>query len=333
MSTNPFTERGRIVNPERFVGRWNVLSLLFDRIEAGRAVLITGAAGIGKSSLLTHVVQSAAVNFEMPTLHAFYLDLVGAQSAAQIYQTLTEGLNERGDTQAALEVALATAGAPTLVCLDNAQHIASHEWGQHLLEALIRMARSGGLMLVVAIAGAAPPLSERFATIGLGAFSQSEVRLLAEAYLEGDQVQFSPADLRRLGALSAAHPAYLQRAAYHLYRAKLNPEVRWVEEYLAEARDRPIPGAPLPPSAFQGERADGDPSVYDELSEGEAVPAGPQPFQLSEPPTALLYLLPIALGLLLGLLGQPLAGVGLAALGSGALWLVLRRFRDDQMTR
>jgi hypothetical protein len=331
MSANPFTERGRIVNPERFVGRWNVLSLLFDRIEAGRAVLITGVSGIGKSSLLTHVVQSAAVNFEMPTLHAFYLDLTGAQSAAQIYQTLTEGLNERGNTQAALEVALALADAPTLVCLDNAHHITSHEWGQRLLEALIRMARSDGLMLVVATAGAPPPLSERFAAIGLGAFSQSEIRLLAEAYLEGDEVQFSPADLRRLGALSAGHPAYLQRAAYHLYRAKLSPEVRWVEEYLAEARNRPIPGAPLPPSAFEGERADGAPSVYDELTEGEAAPAEPQLLQLPEPPTALLYLLPVALGLLLGLLGQPVAGAALAVLGSGALWFVLRRRRvvDD----
>ncbi|GAB4121775.1 MAG: ATP-binding protein [Roseiflexaceae bacterium] len=322
---NPFDQRGRITDPTRFVARWNVLSLLFDRIEADRPVLITGVAGIGRSSLLTHVVQSAAVNLEIPTLRSYYLDVSSAPHANSIYETLVGALGDRGDTQAALEVALATTSDPVLVCLDGAERLASAEWGQRLLEALARMARSGTLMLIVAVRGEPPQLSERYATIALGAFAPSEVRLLTEAYLEGYEISFSPAETRQLAALSAGHPAYLQRAAYHLFRFKRNPEVRWIDDYLIEARNRPIPGAPLPPSVFEGADGDADPSRYDDLVEGDIPPARPNLQALPEVPLFLIYLIPLLIGVLLGMLGWIAAGVVVALAGSTAIWWWAKR--------
>src|ERR671925_1798019 len=100
--TNPFTERDRITEPARFAGRWSELSLIFERLEAGRPVLLAGPPGIGKSSLLTHVVQSAAVNLELPEMHAYYLNLRGAERAADVYRVVVEALKLRGDTLAAL---------------------------------------------------------------------------------------------------------------------------------------------------------------------------------------------------------------------------------------
>jgi hypothetical protein len=250
---NPFTERGRITDPTRFAGRWAELSLIFERLEAARPVLIAGPPGIGKSSLLTHVAQSAAVNLEIPELRSFYLDLVGAVSAAEVYQTVVEALRQRGDTSAALEVALMGFDAPVLLCLDNTQAAIAAGWGEGLLEALARMARGGALMLVAAIEGPAPPLSERFAAIRLGALAQAEVRLLIETYLDVAGISFSATELREIAALSAAHPAYLQRAAFHLFESKLDPSIDWRATYLAEARARPIPGAPLPPAVFEGQ--------------------------------------------------------------------------------
>src|SRR3954453_12341678 len=107
---NPFTERGRITEPSRFAGRWRELSLLFERLESGRPVLVAGSPGIGKSSLLTHVTQAAAVNLEMPDLRAYYLDLRSAESAAEIYRTLATALGQLGDTLAVLELALLEVG-------------------------------------------------------------------------------------------------------------------------------------------------------------------------------------------------------------------------------
>jgi hypothetical protein len=296
--TNPFTERDRITDPQRFAGRWAELSLIFERLEAGRPVLVAGAPGIGKSSLLTHIVQSAAVNLELPELRAYYLNLAGALGAAQVYRTIAEALGQRGDTQAAVEVALVALGDPVLLCLDNAQGSIAAGWGEGLLEALARIVRGGSLLLVVAVEGRVPQLSERFATISLGALAQTEVRLLAEAYLDNADISFTPAELREIATLSAGHPAYVQRAAYHLFQSKLDPSIDWRVAYRVEARDRPVPGAPLPPSVFEGQ---GQGRVAHSGYGGEqyaGASQAPQQRPLPESPPVLLLLVPLLVGLL-----------------------------------
>jgi AAA domain-containing protein len=323
---NPFTERGRIIDPARFAGRWSELSLIFERLEAGRPVLLAGPPGVGKSSLLTHVVQSAAVNLELPELRAYYLNLTGAESAAEVYRVVVEALRQRGDSLAALEVALVAADEPVLLCLDDAQTAIAGGWGEGLLEALARIARGGRLFLVAAVAGPPPLLSERFATISLGALATTELRLLAEAYLDDSGVSFTPAELREIAGLSAAHPAYVQRAAFHLFQSKLDPSLDWRAAYLAEARARPIPGAPLPPAVFEGQGK----GWLAQSAYGEEQYVGatkiPQQIPLPETPTALVFGIPL-LGalLLLALTGSlPLALV-VAIVGSVGVALWRRR--------
>jgi hypothetical protein len=327
-SGNPFTERGRITDPSRFAGRWSELSLLFERMETGRPVLVVGSPGIGKSSLLTHVTQAAAVNLEMPDLRAYYLDLRRAESADEIYRTVVTALGQSGDTLAVLELALLEARTPVLLCLDNAQEPLAAGWGVALLEALARVARGAALLLVVATAGTPPLLSEPFAIIRLGALAQTEVRLLVEAYLDDDQIAFTPAELRQLIELSAAHPAYVQRAAYHLYQSKLDPSIDWRAAYLLEARERPIPGAPLPPAIFEGRRQEHvAQSGYGEIS-SEQVPSGPIQLPLPDAAPILILLAALVPGLLAYLLSSSLLVACAAAIVGtvvAALWPRLRR--------
>jgi hypothetical protein len=324
---NPFTERGRITDPQRFAGRWAELSLIFERLEAGRPVLVAGPPGIGKSSLLTHIVQSGAVNLELPELQSFYLDLASAENAAQVYRTIAEALGERGDTQAAVEVALVGAGDPVLLCLDNAQAPIAAGWGEGLLEGLARIARGSSLLLVVAVEGREPQLSERYAAISLGALAQTEVRLLAEAYLDETEVSFTPAELREITDLSAGHPAYVQRAAYHLFQSKIDPSVDWRAAYRVEARDRPVPGAPLPPSVFEGQ---GQGRVARSGYGGEQYAgAGPAPQQrpLPESPVVLPFLIPLIVASLALALGSGLALAALAGVLSAVGLLLWQRRR------
>jgi hypothetical protein len=324
---NPFIQRGRITDPQRFAGRWAELSLIFERLEAGRPVLVAGPPGIGKSSLLTHVVQSAAVNLELPELRAYYLDLGSAESAEQVYRTIAEALGERGATPAALEVALLAAGDPVLLCLDNAQAPIAAGWGGGLLDALARIARGGGLLLVVAVKGPAPQLSERFAAISLGALAPTEVRLLVEAYLDDAGVSFTPADLRAIADLSAGHPAYVQRAAYHLFQSKLDPSVDWRMAYLVEARERPVPGAPLPPAVFEGQ---GKERVAQSSYGGEQYAGAgqaPQQLPLPEIPAVLPLVLPLLVALLALALGAGLPLALLAGVVAAVAFILWRRPR------
>ncbi len=331
---NPFTERGRITDPGHFAGRWSELSLIFDWLEAGRPVLVAGMPGVGKSSLLTHITQAAATNLDLPDIYGFYLDLRAAEDSAEVFKAVVEALDGRGNTLAALEVALLAIENPVLLCLDNAHVAMAAGWGEQLLDTLGRLARSRRLMLVVAVQGTPPQLSERFSVLTLGAFAMPEIRLLAEAYLDPTGVVFTPTDLRELARVSAAHPAYLQRAAYYLFQSKLYPGLDWRATYFAEAREHPIPGAPLPPAVFQGERSErvAD-STFGEESDADQRPAAPPAQPELELNTGLFALLSFVLGALLYLISGSILGAVLVVAVGLALMIAWSRRANRQDTQ
>ncbi|MFQ3663342.1 MAG: AAA family ATPase [Chloroflexaceae bacterium] len=341
---NPFTQRERITDPERFAGRWREVGMVFERIEARRPVLLTGARGTGKSSLLTHVGQSAGAVLEDPTLEALYLDLALLPDAATVYRLIVQALGGRGEGLEAVETALSRAGRTVLVCLDHTEAAVAAGWGTDMLERLARLARRslpgepGGLaprgdgvfdLLLVAAGGATPPeLSEPFAQVRLGAFAPAEVRLFAEAYLDETGVVFTAAELRELAAISAGHPAYLQRAMFHLFETRGRPDYDWRAAYLAEARERPVPGAPLPPEAFEGQ---GD-AARDEGRGGELISRQAPPLPAAPLGGDLGGLLNAALPLVLALialqaLGNWLVALGVLAAGYGVVAALARRGR------
>lgn len=328
---NPFTERGRIVDPARFTGRWREVGMVFDGLERRRPVLLSGAPGAGKSSLLTHVAQSAGAVLELPDLDAMFLDLAVLPDAETAYGLVGRELRGRTTTSLELEELLVRFGHPVLICLDGADAALAAGWGEGLLERLARIARRStpaleegerllpgthDLMLVTAAGGAPPALGEPFVGVRLGALPPTEVRLLAEAYLDEGEVAFSGDELRALGELSAGHPAYLQRAAFHLYEAHTRPGYNWRSAYLAEARERPIIGAPLPAEVFRreegGEESEGRDGA---TAAGEAGPRAGQElgFELRSFFEAIV---PVVVGLVAWQLsGSWLAGLALIALG------------------
>lgn len=277
---NPFTERDRIIDPQHFIGRWRELSVIFDRLAVNSPVLIAGPTKIGKSSLLTHITQSGGVNLENPELRSFYVDLSVLPDAAACYELIVRALGSTGNTPAALEVALIEADYPVLLCLDNVETAMATGWGERMLETLARMTRRSRavatptaalpytsaqpLLLVAAMRSPVPTLSEPFATVTLSALSLTEARLFVDTYLGGTDIAFTAQEVRDLNTLSGGHPAYFQRAAYHLFIAKTQPGYNWRTAYLAEAQDRPIPGAPLPPGAFESTAAHAPEVIYND---------------------------------------------------------------------
>ncbi len=346
---NPFTARGRIIEPERFVGRWRELSVVFDRLDTGRAVLIGGVPGIGKSSLLTHIAQSATVNLERPDLVTFYVDMGTLASDAALYELLARAIHSRGTTVTALEVALLQIEEPLLLCLDRCEVAVAAGWGTAVLDELARLSRRSiaqpattipnvpgaplctpaelpgePMLLLVGVLSGTAELTEPFVRLSLGGFAPAEVRLLTDAYLDDTGVRFSPDDLRELSALSLNHPAYLQRAAYHLYIARSSqPTYDWRTAYMDEAQDRPVPGAPLPPGVFSGEVQQFSWSSFEGDYSGsrERIEA-PQIGDLGD----LLRLLVPAIGGLLAwqVAGNLLIGLLVAVLLGGVFWLASR---------
>ncbi|MBX0330847.1 ATP-binding protein [Oscillochloris sp. ZM17-4] len=342
---NPFTERSRITEPARFTGRWREVSMVFERIERRRPAMVAGAPGVGKSSLITHVAQSAGAVMELPGMRSLFLDLAVLPDAGTCVGLIVRALGGVGQTMDDLELAMAEEGHTVLVCLDNAQAAIAAGWGESLLERLARLARRsvpvypGGIappgagefdLLLVAAAGREPPqLSEPFGAVTLGAMPATEVRLLCEAYLDGTGVEFSPAEIRELGRLSAGHPAYIQRAAHHLFTAHTQPGYGWRAAYLAEARERPVPGAPLPPAVFSGE-GEGEQfeSIYGEdgeIVEGAERPEPPR-WHMESPAALAAALAPLLIAILaLQVSGSWPAAAAALVVGYGAAALATRR--------
>ena len=130
---NPFTQRERITDPQRFVGRWQELSIIFERLETRRPVLIAGPPGIGKSSLLTHIAQSAAITMERPDMESLYVDLSVLPNASACYRLIVGALGSQGDTPAAFELALVEYSGPVLLCLDRAERAIAAGWGRGIV--------------------------------------------------------------------------------------------------------------------------------------------------------------------------------------------------------
>lgn len=302
--SNPFTPRGQIKEPLQFSGRWSELSLVFHAVERSRPVFVVGSPGIGKSSLLKHIQQSAALNLERFDLRTFFLDLAPADAPAEIYRVIIQALGKQGNSVVALAAALASSDGPVLLCLDNTDAVLGYDWGAPLLDDLVQLVRQGQLLLVAAQNSAPPMLSERVAVVQLGAFAAAEVRLLTDIYLEGSGVVFTPRNLQQLYQVSQGHPAYLQRAAYHLFESKLQPEYDWVQHYRKEAGEQPVPGAPLSPAVFEG--ADEGIGAFSASGDGTAqVEAAALPrFEIADSGGAFWYALPLLLGALLFLVSQ-----------------------------
>jgi energy-coupling factor transporter ATP-binding protein EcfA2 len=342
--TNPFSERGRITDPARFVGRWRELGAACEQLERRRPLLLYGPSGSGRSSLLTHLAQAAGAVLEIPNLNAFYLDLSLLPDATTTYGLIVRALGGNEPTIAVLEQRLAASGRPVLICLDGVESAIAAGWGTELLERLGRLARRSApgyhgvagptgqslaydLMVVGAVRGTPPLLSEPFATVRLGPLSFAEARLLLDSYLAEGEPLFSADEVRELMALSAGQPAFLQRAAYHLYETRRRPTYRWRKAYRAELREQPPVDNPLPPAIFEtDEDEDEEDSSAPEWQAEESPPAPRRP-RLHPPPDDDLRPLLAAVGpLLVGLVGSQVSNswpVGVAIGVAGYLSVII----------
>ncbi|WP_298814846.1 ATP-binding protein [Chloroflexus sp.] len=348
--SNPFGERGRITDPSRFVGRWRELGAACEQLERRRPLLLYGPSGSGRSSLLTHLAQAAGAVLEIPNLNAFYLDLALLPDAVTTYSLIVRALGGTEPTITALEQRLAASGRPVLICLDGVEAAIAAGWGEDLLERLGRLARRSApgyhgvagptgqslaydLMVVGAVRGTPPLLSEPFATVRLGPLSFAEARLLLDSYLDEGEALFSADEVRELMRLSAGQPAFLQRAAYHLYETRRRPTYRWRKAYRAELRENPPVENPLPPAIFEAEddEDDEDETGQPELPEAEPINRRRRRRAHLPPGDDLRPLLAAVGPLLAGLVGMQASNswpVGVAIGAAGYLSVIIWNWRQ-----
>ncbi|KPV49899.1 hypothetical protein SE17_30015, partial [Kouleothrix aurantiaca] len=110
------------------------------------------------------------------------------------------------------------------------------------------------------------------------------------------------------------------RAAFYLFQSKTGGSPDWQAAYRAEVRERPVPGAPLPPAVFEGGKLAGvAQSSYGASAEGGQGKAGPNQHALPE----VAGLAGVAVGLVVFLLVFLVSRSWLIALLAGVAGLVV----------
>lgn len=254
---NPFTP-GRVVPPERFVGRQIELGELQGRLSGMLSVTLVGEARIGKSSLLAFLearlpAMLAAQGRYVPVL----LSMDAQRSKAAFCRAVLAGLLPHtppgdapelelraleqapipgeADLRRAVELARAAGLRPVLL-LDEFKHLADHpdEFDDFFLGGLRSLYTHGQVALVLATRQPLieiPRLNHYFAN---GTTTLTLQRLMAH---EAEALIRQPSD-RPFGdaetslCLSAGdrHPLRLQIAGYTLYQAKARADTRYYDD-------------------------------------------------------------------------------------------------------
>jgi hypothetical protein len=223
---NPFCDRGRINDPDRFFDRRRILRELRQMLAAGKNVSLVGDRQIGKSSLLYHLYQTGAEWVSEKTV--LYLDLQQVLDEKDFCDEVLEGLGEEPGDPRALKRVLRR--QPLVLLLDEVEKLNRPEFAQNLHDLLRALAQGDNLTLAVAsyrplvevFPPSAPtsPLYSIFIAKRLGPFIPAEARDFLSRRLEGTGVVFTTTEISQLIEMSEGHPARLQRRACTLFDQK-----------------------------------------------------------------------------------------------------------------
>lgn len=107
--------------PGRLIGRERELALVAEQLTGSRLVSIAGLGGIGKTSL----AREAAARSEAEGVRTIFVDLAPVSDRGGVVAAIATiaGAAEEGDLELVEAIAAVIAGPPTLLVLDNFEHV------------------------------------------------------------------------------------------------------------------------------------------------------------------------------------------------------------------
>lgn len=226
---NPFNDRGRIVDPDRFFDREDLMRQVFEALNNGENISLVGAAQVGKSSMLMMIRILGSQLLRQPHDTFAYMNLRLLNNDNDFYEMLCAELGI--ETCRGVQLIRALQGRYHILCLDEAERLQSDQLTSEVHNLLHGLADgpSEPLRLVVA---SSTPLGELFATasapgpslaticlpLTIEPFSPATARAFIHARLKDTGITFSPEQVETLVVESGGHPLWLQRLATDLYR-------------------------------------------------------------------------------------------------------------------
>jgi len=225
---NPFGDRGRITDPDRFFDREELLRQIFEELGKGVNLSLVGESQIGKSSLLSMVCALGPERMGRPPETFAYLSLEWVDDESDFYEALCDALGI--ETCRGYQLTRALRDKRYVLCLDEIEKMTWDGFTMHVRSQLRGLADGPAAPLKLVIASRSPlaylfpdsteltsPLAGICHPLDVGPFPPDVAREFLDDRLRSTSVSFTESEIATLLEESGSHPAKLQHAAADLY--------------------------------------------------------------------------------------------------------------------
>lgn len=235
IAPNPFGERGRITDPNRFFDREELFRQIFEELNKGVNISLVGESAVGKSSVLAMVCEqgptakTSQVFENLRGLSFIYFSMEWIEDEDDFYEALCDELGI--ESCRGYKLTRALKGKRYVLCLDEIEKMAWEGFTVKVRSHLRGLADGPDAPLKLVIASRSPlarlfpdspeldsPLAGICRQLDVKPFSPDVARKFLLSRLEGTGVSFTEEQINELIDNTEGHPAELQDEAATLYR-------------------------------------------------------------------------------------------------------------------
>ena len=238
IATNPFGDRGRITNPEKFFGREFLLQEIFTELKKGGSISLVGESQVGKSSIISQICQQGIEKLSLAQDNFVYLDMQLIGSDEEFFEELCYELNIEPSRRRRLTRQLQ--GKQYILCLDQIEKLKDESnFTKDARTELRGLADGADMPLTLVIASRSPlnqlfpessdqtsPLYNLCRRMTIDSFDLNTTKRFIQSRLRGTGIQFSEERIQQLWEISRGNPGKLQAEAQNLYeQAQSNTQI------------------------------------------------------------------------------------------------------------
>jgi hypothetical protein len=225
---NPFGDRGRIEDPERYFVRQPLTREVLDELRKRQSVSIVGDSQTGKSSLLWYITRMGPELLNRPTSDFAYFSMELVRSEDEFFEYLCDELGVPHCRGYKLEKALR--GRQVILCLDEIEKMTWQGFSHDIRSELRGLADGASAPLTLVIASRSPlgqvfpdspgmtsPLAGLCNQLSVPPFTPPEALALAHFRLNGTGASLPDSLVETSCRQANGHPAALQKALHDLY--------------------------------------------------------------------------------------------------------------------
>lgn len=225
-SQNPFLQRGVLDKLEEIYGRDRELRQVFEFLNSGTSVALVGCGGMGTSSLLRAIEQTALK--ELPHRKPVYLNMREILNLEDYYQTLAAEIGIAAETKFQFQRELKQ--QRVLLLLDEVEQLRENWFDDGVRNQLRAWANAGERSPLRLVVAAHRPLTELFEDSGMDSpfanichelplqpWDAATVQGFIEDRLAGTGVQFTEEETEEIIAKSGGIPSQVMRLCYECY--------------------------------------------------------------------------------------------------------------------